>query len=109
MLDAGGTVDVLRMASRCRYPAIEGLAELPDHNEIVDCPVPQRAKQIRPALRQRLLPATKQSATKLSHASGGANFRVGKLPSCTEQIKLRGSPDINATIGHWILKIHLDF
>ena len=60
MLDAGGTVDVLRMASRRRYPAIEGLAELPDHNEIVDCPVPQRAKQIRPALRQRLLSPTKE-------------------------------------------------
>ena len=60
MLDAGRTVDVLRMASRRRYPAVERLADLPDHNEIVDRPVPQRAEQIRPALRQRLLSATKK-------------------------------------------------
>jgi hypothetical protein len=44
MLNAGGTVDILRMASRRRYPAIQGLAELPDHNEIVDHPVPQRTE-----------------------------------------------------------------
>ena len=60
MLDSRWTIDVLRMAGCRRYPAIERLAELPDHNEIVDHSVPQGAKQIRPALRQRLLSPTKE-------------------------------------------------
>ena len=40
MLDTGRTVDILRMTRRRRHPAIEGLPELTDDNEIVDRPVP---------------------------------------------------------------------
>ena len=60
MLYAGGTIDILRMPSRRRNPAIEGLAELAHHNEIVNRTVPQGAEQIRPALRQRMLSPTEE-------------------------------------------------
>ena len=41
MLDAGRTVDILRMARRRRDPTVERLAELPDDHQIIHRPVAQ--------------------------------------------------------------------
>ena len=60
MFDAGRTVDVLRVTRRRRDPTVERLADLPHNHQIVHRPVPQRAEQIRPGLRQGLLSCTKK-------------------------------------------------
>src|SRR6476646_1487290 len=60
VLQSGWTVDVFRMPRFRCDPAIKRLAELANDNEIVHLAAPKRAEQIRPGLRQRLLPLPKQ-------------------------------------------------
>jgi hypothetical protein len=77
MLDAGWTVDILGMTGSRRDPTVERLADLPHDQQIVDHPVPQRAEQVRPGLRQVLLPCTKKLDKALPRM-GGSKFAVGE-------------------------------
>ena len=66
------------MARRRRDPTVERLADLPYNHEIVHCPAPQRAKQIRPDLRKGLLPPTKKRDKTLP-CVGRRKFAGGKI------------------------------
>lgn len=55
MGETRGSVDVLRVSRLGRDPAVEGLADLADHHEIVHCALSERAEQIIPWRRQRLV------------------------------------------------------
>src|SRR5437762_910033 len=104
MFDASRTVDVLRVARRRRDATIERLADLPNNHEIVHRPGAQRAEQIRPGLRQRLLSTTKTPDKALPRI-GKSNFSGGEIAKLHGRIRF--SPVMNDTIGHSILKIHL--
>jgi hypothetical protein len=66
------------VARRRRDPTVERLANLPYNHEIVDCPTPQRAEQIRPDLREGLLPPTKKRDKTLP-CVGRSKFAGGKI------------------------------
>ena len=51
--EPGRPVDVVRMSGFGRDPAVQRLADLADHDQIVDPPVPQRPEQLLPRRRQR--------------------------------------------------------
>ena len=104
MFDAGRTVDVLGVTGRRRDPTVERLADLPDNHQIVHHPVPQRAEQIRPGLRQMLLSCTKKLDKALPRI-GRSKFAGGEIAELHGEIRF--SLVINATIGHSIPKIHL--
>ena len=78
MFDAGRTVDVLGMTGSRRDPTVERLADLPHNHQIVHHPVPQRAEQIRPGLRQMLLSCTKKLDKALPRI-GRSKFAVGEI------------------------------
>ena len=99
MRETGRTVDIVRMTGRGRDPAIERLPDLADDNEIVDRPVPQRAEQISPPLRQRLLATTKEVDKAFPYV-GMREFSGGEIAQLHESDQIRGLPVINATIGH---------
>jgi hypothetical protein len=60
VLDAGRTVDILRMARSRRDPAIQRLAELTYDDQIIHAPLAQGTEQIGPNRRERLLSITEQ-------------------------------------------------
>jgi hypothetical protein len=61
VLQSGWTIDIFRMPGFRCDPAVKGLAELADHNEIIHRAAPKRTEQVRPGLRQGLLPLPKQA------------------------------------------------
>ena len=98
MFDAGRTVDVLRMTSSRRDPAIERLADLPDNHEIVDRPAPQRAEQIRPGLRQGLLSSTKK-LDKALPCIGRRKFAGGEIAKLHGRNHNSGSRELSMLLS----------
>ena len=55
--DPGGAVDIMRLASRCRNPTVDGLTNLTDDHKIIDMSHTERAENIFPRPGQRSDPS----------------------------------------------------
>ena len=73
MREARRPIDAIRPPGRRRDAAVERLAELADHNEVVDFSIAQRPKYLLPGRRKRL----RHCAKRLGHASPGFNPPAG--------------------------------
>jgi hypothetical protein len=87
MFDAGWTIDVLGMTGSRRDPTVQRLADLPHNHQIVHHPVPQRAEQIRPGLRQMLLSCTKKLDEALPRI-GRSKFAIGEAAELHDKFGL---------------------
>ena len=78
---AGLAIDVMRVAGGGGDAGIDRLAALPDHHEVVDYPLPQRAENVLPRLGQGTIPPAKRFRYARPRAFG-AVFNTHRVLPC---------------------------